>query len=668
MSDEGGYTSVAVAVSLLVCFVLVFACAAGTWTRGRSADVQPVADAAALAGSNVVGSYATVATLLDACVLSMGIAGMVTMGVGLVASAVPGLSGAGAATTKAASGVLDARQRFATTAARGLRAIEGTLPLAIVARSAAVVDANDEGGLDYTGCAVPFPQVSETDFSALDKEVDGGEMEGHAEDLREASDRAKAAQDAADAAEYEGWLADCGNEPRNMQERAGRLAGLGGGANPDYPSPEGWDFGVALSRARSYYAQRLRIEGPEGGGIEALTDSAVRSAFFEFALGEVSRATFVEHGDKSVDADLPELPRNTGQMRQTSLYTDARWPCTAEEAGRTLHSVASCPGAQGASSGSASLAQLEAGAVAVCDVCDMEASDMGKVAAASTSIDNGFEHYWQRVVEASRDFERARDELAQAERDMREASERSSSAFEQALSQLAAPRPRLRPAGAWGCVSVVARGAGTSVPTELTRAFLSGSELPAAAAVSASTLAPDESTRDGDVLTGFFAAVVEGAPDGVAGLVASFAGLWSSVLEGYAQAYDGVGSVVADALDVVEGVGAGSIASWLKGRLSDLVAAAGLEPVDLRQRKPVLVNSQSVLDQAGVGGVGTVRSLVGSVPEGAGPAELARALGQRVANELGRGQYTVAEIPIPGTEVTIPLTLDVGELLGAGTA
>ena len=90
MDDEGGYTSVATAVALLVSISLVFAVASVEWTVARSGDVQPVADACAMAGQNTVAAYYTVAQVLDACVLSMGLTGMAVMGVGLVTAAIPG--------------------------------------------------------------------------------------------------------------------------------------------------------------------------------------------------------------------------------------------------------------------------------------------------------------------------------------------------------------------------------------------------------------------------------------------------------------------------------------------------------------------------------------------------------------------------------------------------
>lgn len=664
VDDEGGYTSVAVALALLVSLSLVLALATAGWVQNRAADVQVAADATALAGANIVGSYVTVATVLDACVLTLGLAGMVTLGVGLVVSAVPGLGAAGASTVKAGVKVLDARQRFATSAAKGLRAIERTLPYAIVVRSWAVANANETETIGYVGCAIPFPQKSETDFSALEKEVETDEMVEVSEELQEKSEEAREAKERADEAKREGWLADCGDSPRNMRERAGSLAALTGAQNPHYPSPETWTFGAALARARAYYAARLARERPEGTSPEQLTDSASRRAFYEFALAEVRAGSYVEHADGTVSADLPSLPANTSEMRATRLYTDARWPCTNEAAGRTLHSHASCPGAQGPSSGTASLADLDGGLVAECGVCQMDAASLGRVASASTSVDNGFEHHWKRVVEASEEYERAKGELAEAEGELREVSEKGSDAFENALEALSVPRPKLCPPGAWGCVAVVARGSSTS-PEELVGAFSSAATLPAGAAVSAATLAPDESASGNDSLTRLFEALGAHLGDGGAGVLGALGSLWGGLLSSYGAAADGLAGAADKAVSALEGVPGGSAAAWLRDRVCDAVRAAGFEPADLRLRKPVLTSSQNVLDKAGLDAAGTVRELVGKLPESGDPAAIAVALGQEVVNELGESTFTVAELPIPGTDVTIPLTLNVGDLLGA---
>lgn len=668
VDDQGGYTSVAVALALLVSLSLACSLATSAWVQNRSADVQVAADAAALAGTNVVASYATVATTLDACVLTMGMAGMVTLGAGLIASAVPGLGAVGASTADAGRRVLDARQRFATSSARGLRALEKTLPLAVAVRSAAVAGASGTGAIDYVGVAIPFPQESETDFSGLDDEVDADDVADAVGPLGEASDAAKRAREEADAARREGWLADCGAEPRSMRERAEALAGLSAAQNPDYPTPEAWTFGAGLARARAYYARRSATEVPTGGSGQELTDSAARKAFYDYALAEVRAGHYAEHPDGTVDVSLPELPSNTDEMRATRLYTDSRWPCTDEEGGRTLHSSTRCPGATGVSSGSASLRELEAGSVAVCAECDMDATDMGKVAAASTSIDNGFEHHWRKLVRASKDYEAARERLAREEERTRDLAEEGSGAFQRALDMLAVPRPRLCPPGAWGCVAIVARAGGTTSPESLARAFAGSAELPAGAAISAATLAPDENVEGNDVLTRLFEALSEDMGSGGAGALGSVGRLWGDLLRGYGSAADGLSSAVDGTLSRLEGIPGGSAAAWLRDRISDIVRAAGLEPVDLRLRKPVLTNSQNVLDRGGLGDASTARELIERLPASGDPADLARALGQQVANELGEGRFTIAELPVPGMDITIPLTLDVGDLLGAMAA
>ncbi|MCI1666381.1 MAG: hypothetical protein LKI25_08510 [Atopobiaceae bacterium] len=667
LDDEGGYTTVAVALALLVSICLVFALASVEWTQSRSADVQTVADATALAGANVVSAYATVATVLDACVLSLGLAGVLIMGVGLVVSAIPGLSAVGASAMELGGDVLDSRQRFATSAMAGLRRLESGLPYAVVVNSARCVATNSTGEAGLTGVAIPFPLESESDWSSLADEIDSSDMDASAERLQEASDRVKRATDAADAARLAGWLADCGDEPRSLQERASTLAGLGAGENPDYASVDGWNFGVALSRARAYYAARLAGESAEGSGVEALTDSACRGAFYSYALGEVRAGSYVEHEDGSVDVDLPSLPHDSTSVRATALFTDASWPCTVEDGSATLHSTLSCPGATGEAVGSASLATLEAGGVSHCPVCRMDVGDMGKVAAASTSIDNGFEHFWRRVVEASKDYERARDEQAEAERVLAQVAEEVGDAFDRAIEALSVPRPKLCPPGAWGCVAVVGRGEGASVPAELTDAFLTPSDLPGGVAVSAATLAPDPTAAENDVLSRLFDGLVErgGQSGGIPGALDTVTSVWGRLLVSYGSAYESVSGVADDLLSGIDGVFGTKVGSWLRARLSDAVSAMGFEPADMRLRKPVLCNTQDVLGKAGAGGLASVRSLIESIPAGGTPAEVARALGHEVLDEYGETTITIAEIPIPGTGMSVPLTIDLSSLGGA---
>ena len=84
IDDEGGYTTVAMALSLLLSITLVLFAGRVQWSLSRAAEVQEIADASAMAGANVVARYATVAQVCDALVLTMGLAGLVTCGAALI--------------------------------------------------------------------------------------------------------------------------------------------------------------------------------------------------------------------------------------------------------------------------------------------------------------------------------------------------------------------------------------------------------------------------------------------------------------------------------------------------------------------------------------------------------------------------------------------------------
>lgn len=153
--------------------------------------------------------------------------------------------------------------------------------------------------------------------------------------------------------------------------------------------------------------------------------------------------------------------------------------------------------------------------------------------------------------------------------------------------------------------------------------------------------------------------------EGDAGVLGSVGALWSRLLEGYGAAMGNLDEAAGRVLDGIDGVFGTTVGSWLRDKLKQSIRDVGLEPADLRLRKPVVTNSQNVLDKAGYDHVSTARELVGKLPDSADPSTLARALGQEVANELGEGEVTIAEIPIPGTDLAVPLTVDVGQLLGA---
>lgn len=659
--EDGGFTSIAVALALLVSLTLVFSVATGSWVLDRSAEIQEIADAAAVSSQNVVAAYSTVFQTVDACVLSLGLAGTLLYGAGLIMSAVPGLSGTALEATDAARAVLDARRGFCESAERGLSAFESLMPALCMLESFAVVEANEDDGIVYTGLAVPFPQESLSSFTLVD-DVSSEEMDARARELQRKSDEAKALKAEADAALERGWWADCGARPRCLRERAGHLGGLGDHANPDYPDPSSWSFGAAILRARAYYSSRSDAEHPYSSDIESVTDSICRERFYRYALTRLGEAYYHGNADGSVDLFLPDLPKNTDGIRSSVLYTERAWPSTMEEEGLTLHSTLSCPGASGSVSSLIPLSSIDSGSARECPVCRMSVGDMGKTVAASSSIDNGFEYWWDEVVAASEDFERAMDGLAEKQREMRGIAEEGKDAFQLALDTLSCERPKACPPGAWGSVAIVARGDGTLTPDGLAGVFSGRTSLPVGAAISGAVLAPDPGEGGTDVLSAFFDGVTEPGfgPVGILGGVCS---LWGRLLVGYGSAAQGLGGFVDDLVSGAGSLFGAPVAQWLKSGIDDLVGSLGLEPADMRLRKPVLANTSDIFDRSGFPHMSSIRGIVEAIPAGGSAQDIARALGRDLVYDLDDPVFTIAELPIPGTGITVPLTIDLRKVV-----
>lgn len=660
--DEGGFTTVAVAAALLVSLALVFSVAGAQWTAARAADVQAIADTSALAGEDMVAAYATVAQVIDASVLSLGLLGVIASGIGLVLCAIPPVAEAGLQVVSWGGEVLAHRRSFAKTSAEGLARLEKLLPGLVLANSAAVVGANEGELVCYAGCAVPFPTESKSDFSALIDDLSGDEMGGLSGEIQEAARTAEEAKGRAEALKQKGWLADCGSEGRCLRERAEALAGLSAAANPNYPL-ESWTFGAPLARARSYYAARKAQERTgDYSDPHEIRDSACRAAFYAYALGEVNAGSYTEDEDGRVTScSLSSLPRNTEQMRTTSLYTDARWPT----GGGVLHASQLCP-AYSSPEGFASIKQLEAGTFKTCDSCGMTAFFLGQVASATTNTDVGFEHWWREIVGASVDYQRARNEQLDAEKRLDEAEKKADEAFGKAIEKLGV-RPKLCPPGAWGCVGIVLREGETTAQLGPS-VFAASQQLPSGAAIAGAVLAPDPHTENNDVLSSFFDALTGGEQGpSVGGVLDGVVGLWSRLLKGYGGAAKRMSDAAESAFSLVDLLPAGEFARKLLNTFSSAVNAAGFAAPDLRLRKPVLTNTAQILDKSDVD-VDNIRSTVQSLPSGAGPVDVARAFALHYMDTGDLPEtFTVAELGIPGTAFSAPLTINLRELVGGAS-
>lgn len=662
VEDDGGYTSLSVVVALLLALIMLFSTATVVWVSARAAHIQRVADAGALAGARVISAYSSVVQIVDGCVVSMGLAGVASYGAGLALACIPGCGALGTKVTDTASSILRMRQRFARTAARGLEQFEHVLPALIIANSSSCISANSTESHAYYGCSVPFPQQSQSQFDGLQVDFDDSEMKEQTQSLAEHSDALQDLQEEIDTAKREAYHADSENDPFCLEQRAAHLAGLTPNENPHYPSIETWTFGVSILRARAYYAKRLATVAPLQNTHEAVVDSMCRREFYRYAVQQLQQAYYRELPDHTVELYMPDLPRNTDEMKQTSLYTSPLWPVSSEEGRRVLHATDACPRLTQATGMYASLQDLDTHRVHECDLCGLTTSKFGRVAQASTAINNGFEFYYRKVVEASKRYAPALAQLRKQEDALYEQARHSSQSFQEALNQLSVARPRICPPGAWGCIAVVGRSEGSETPEGLRAGLILAEHLPFGVAFSGATLAPQDREGNETVLAHFFDHMSQS--EHIAGvLMDGVMELWSRVLMGYQSGYEQIGSIAGDFLDGFDRISGGTVGHWLKEQFKQMMHDIGLDPPDLRMRKPVLVHTSYITNQAGVSRLDQFRSVVRKLSSTASLKEVAQAFGIELLADAFDEEIVIAELSMGEGLPSIPFSISIGSLL-----
>lgn len=671
--EDGAYTTLSSAVVILVVLTLLFSSTAAIWSMSRAGDTQVAADSGALAGANVVSSYHTAATVVDASILSLGLAGFATIGTGLVAILIPGAEPVAGNMVDTGIEIIKTRNKFAKSASEGLQKIETALPYLIAARATQAVSAQDTDSVTYTGTALAVPRTSESDFAALEgSEISTDAIKDTSDDLECAAEELRKASEDTAKAKERAWLADCGGSDKGsvgscscMWERAKSLTDLSGVQNPHYSSSVTWEPQVALDRAKDYYHWRLTNEKPHGSSVEMKAESAARKAFYTYASAEVDRAHITENVDR-VSSYIPLLPRNSDEVRATELYTDAVWPTSVNDDKAYLHYGTTCPNyKKGTPSGFASVADYDG--QDKCSKCHFGVLSLGAVAAPSTSIENGFEYHFDKFKDALEDYVDCRNKELELERQTEDEADRAGNAFDTAIKELSGERPRIAPPGRNGVVAFAVSGDITS-PDQLNSSFNTAVELGSRGAISAAVLAPDEATAQNNVLSRFFSTLKERS-GGVAGVLDGVMHVWGRLLVGYGD-IQGSADELMD--EMIKGLGGGngalgSIASWLGDTVSASVAALGLEPCDLRLRKPVLTDTANVIKSPGsdITALSNAQDELRSIPLGVtDPKALCEALEYQVERTISGTTFTLAEIPLPGGG-SIPLTVDVTTLAGA---
>lgn len=597
--DEHGFTTVSMVLALLITLSLIFAAAQVYRVGSVSAEVQNVADAAALSAESQVAEFVLVVRLCDAVSLTLSLTGLTLMGLGIVALCTPATAPVSEKLIDAGTKALRARDKFVDRASEALNKIQRALPFFAAACAANVAHANDgdSTGSHYLGVALLVPEDAEDVRGTSDESADKvtQDVSDQADDIRKAAKEADEVAKEANEAKLRAFMHDCGNDPNYcMYERASTLASLPPSENPRYSSVDTWTFSVALDRARAYYAARAAIEAPADGSVEEQARSALRARFYAYAIRQLDGA-YVHETEDTFEAHFPHFPRNTDQMRETELYTEAVYPVSLGENGSfVMHAYNGCPGID-AIVGSGSIQQMEQEPYDECPFCGFKASSLGSVAAASSNIENGFEYHYEQVALEAENYQKAREKGAPASKEVKRRVDDLLDELENALQDSAAMRFDPKPPGRFGAVALVVNVGSVPASTGFASMFVDDAgTLGARAAISGATLLDEESTDGQTAITSLLDGLREdgGAAVGAGGIALN---CWSTLLSSYESGQMALEDAIESGLNSLPLVGPSGLGTWAAGKLRDTVAAAGLQPANIKALKPVLVNSAHVL-------------------------------------------------------------------------
>ena len=598
--NENGFTTFGVVIALLLSLSLIFSSAQVYRVNSQAAAIQDVADAAALAAENEVAEFVLAARVCDAVVLSLSLASCVSAGLGVVCFCVPAAQGMGDIFVKAAKSFAQARNSFAENATTGLNTIQRALPFIACAKAALVARSSNRASSSdtaYMALAVVLPQVGEeieapTD-DAAEKLTESVSNEGEA--LKEKAKEAERAEQEAQKAKERGFLADCGNNPDAcMYERAYSLASLSGGSNPCYKSVDAWSFTVALKRARAYYRARLRQEAPAYDSWEERARSALRANFYRYACAELDKA-YVRETDDSFSAYFPKMPKNTSEMRGTSLYTECVYPVTSAGDGLMMHAWAGCPNASGYGY-LGSLAQQESGGFETCPICEFTGASVGRVASATSAVPSGFEYHYNRVAQAAEEYEKARAEADALGGQVRKKAGNLLDECKKALESLKGKRIEINPPGEKGAIAFAVDTAEIPASSGFQTSFVQErGSLGTRAALSGAALLEEKSTGEASALTALLESVKSEIGSGFS-LADLALELWSDLLGGYENGQQTLMKGLERSLDGVPILGSSSLGSWAAKKIANLFEAVGLEPAKTGSARPVLVNTSRVAE------------------------------------------------------------------------
>lgn len=601
-----GFTTFGAACAILVACSLAFACVWVARSQSRAAGVQAVADAAALAAENEVAEFVIAVRVADATLLSMSLTGLSLVGVGVACCCAPPTAAVGKGLIETGKNILVKRDDVARAAEKALSAAQEALPAASQVQAQAVIQ---ENASSLSGASVGLVELVPDEGEPLSVGTSSVSLDAadaaqeQSDAIASAAEEASAAREEAQEALERGFLHDCGNAPGYcMYERADTVAQMPSELNPLCHSVNTWSFDIALKRAQAYYPYRAAHERPESESVEECARSALRKNFYEFASEEVARGHVLDDGDSVPDIVFPLLPKNTSEMKETALYTDKAYPV----AGGCLHAWDGCPEAQGGVEGFGSLAEQDAGSYGVCGACELDSVALGKVASASSSIENGFEYHYRKVAEAAEAYTEALGRAFPAESAVKDATQGVFGRIGAALDELGSCRIEAYPPGRFGSLAAVTFDAQDQGDFSF---FEGARNIGSFAATSSAVLAEDASEN---VLSSLLDGVVDDIGPPLSDAGPAVLSLWGSLIEGYSSGTEGLVEGVESLLESVPLIGSSGLGSWAAESLVGMLESAGLEPANTESPKPFIANTEHVAERGNGPVASAIAALKGS--------------------------------------------------------
>lgn len=593
--NEDGFTTLSVVVSLLLTLSLIFSTAQVYRISSASADIQNVSDSAVQAAENQVAEFMILVRVSDSVILSLSLSGIVCAALGVVAMCTPVTAAASDALLEASTKMFNARDSFADKSAKSLNQMQKALPFLASVKAFQVSQANNGGSFDanYISIAMLMPGEGITIEPGNINEAKGvlEEINANSDDIKKAAAEAEEAAKKANEAKVRAFMADCGNNPNYcMYERAKNKAYMTGPENPLYNSPDTWSFSVPLKRCQAYYPKRIQIEAPDGPSVDAKANSALRRVFYQYAVEQFSHAYVIDTGD-TFQANFPHLPKNTEEMKQTSMYTNVTFPISG---GNCMHAYSDCPGCSGIS-GYGTLAQMDGmGGFVQCPYCKFSASSLGSVAAASTSISNGYEYHYKIVEEASKEYQKAKEEAEPLNKKVKNFADGIFDKIKKLIIQIANKRIYAKPPGSYGAICMTVNTNSAPASKGFESSFVSSeTTLGVRAAISAATLIEEKSDEGKTVLNSILDGLTDELPT-ISGAVGIALNAWSKILEVYSNGQEAFMDGLESSLNQLPVISASGLGTWASKRLGEFMQDLGLEPANLNALKPVLINSTYV--------------------------------------------------------------------------